>query len=183
MQRLPMYRNTESSDFDANNNKTVFTLRYDPNADPLDPTDADSDSTMASPKPIAIHAYDFTVAVNCLAEIWQWYGMTENQAKLEEFDLSDQTFLQGFKNSTLAAGTVLLRSGDTNSSQWNVRTLRFRSKRYWSKKHKEYRWVIPPIILSPNKKTMMGFSLKNVGDQDNRSYYTHLKIARWHQAT
>lgn len=182
--RLKLMRSEISGALDAGESNNIFNLTFDPaHTQLMVPTDAGGpDQGLTSPKPLAIYSYDMLLASDHLCQAFQFYCDAEDAANASNWDVQNTEFLQSLKKHKLAAGAIGY-SGSGSSSQWHTQNMSFRSRGYWSKKHKEYRWTVPPIILSNNKKNYVGFSVANVSGSDDRSYYALVTINRWAQFT
>ena len=192
-ERLPLRRTEVDSSVAELNTYSVATIEYDPDHPSLlIPTDFAGDKTQVSSKPIVIHAYDFTVTSNVLTRPFQFYCSPEELGEASVYDLSNKDFLYCLKKVGLVPGSVtaafntdLGDLGQVNvSAQCTTRTLRFRSQGYYSKKHKEWRWTVPPIVLSRKRKQIIGWShyvQNDQGSTSDRTVYSDLVIKKWNQ--
>ena len=191
--RMPMTRAEISHNFDHDESASIFTLRYNPeHASMFRPSNIQADETGVSNKPLKIYSYDFTVASTTLCQAFQYYGDFGDYAALSNWDLNNDTFVRGLKQHRLVAGHTGRYVTDWDAAflsdhyvadsiqdtlDWKITTIRFRAR--WNKRKNE--WGIPPITLSNGKKDYIGWSVANVGTQDNRKYYAILTIKKWKQ--
>lgn len=186
--RLKGLRTVLSTNISAGQSTLIGSIQYEPTTTVnMRMGEFDADSTLHSPKPIMIHAYDFTVASDGLCEMYQFYCDDGEESVAADWNPYNADFLQCLKQSELVCGTrqkYALNTGEVESqSVWQQRTIKFRSKSYWSKKHKERRWIVPPIVLSANKKNTVGWSIANPTSTTECSIYAKLRIKNWHQIT
>lgn len=188
LQRIKMLRTVESANFDDNESNVIGSIMYNPSQTyRLIPTEFDDDATLTTPVPIVIYGYEFEVTTNVLTEMFQTYHDEDDAAVAQAWDPGNMTFLSVCKQDKLVPGKVTAYSHGvtgtdiTTVADWATRTIKFRAKGYWSKKHKEYRWTIPPIVLSHNKQNMISWCITNVEGLNNKRYYAKLKITNWKQ--
>jgi len=133
--------------------------------------------------PIIIYDYTVEVCTDVVSTIFQYYCRDEQEVPASNWDTTDVTFLECLKKYRLMSGSIT--DGEVAGNPvGTVTRMSFRSKSYWSKKHREKRWAIPPIVLSKNKKNLLGISIANVSNfHDNRSFYGLITIKRWHKMT
>lgn len=174
-------------------NYNIATITYDPEHPSLmKASDFQDDKSATSNKPMVIYSYDFTVTSNVLVRPYQFYCTPEELSVASDYDLSNPDFLFCLKKVGLVPGsltasfdTAIDNLGDVNrSATWVSRTLKFRAKGYWSKKHKEYRWSVPPIVLSRKRKQIIGWSnfvQNDQGSSTDRTVYSDLVIKKWSQ--
>lgn len=191
-QRLPLMRAELSSNFDGGETSQIFSIRYDPGQggdSRLRPGIGAED--LVSSYPMIIYDYKMEVACDTLCQLYQTYSnyadTAEENASYLDWNMSSRNFLSSLKQHKLIAGHTT-GSMDTEGPNeykekvaWKTGTLYYRAKGYWSKRHKEWRWTRPPIILSKNKKNYFGLQIANVGQSTDRSFYATVTIKKWGQ--
>ena len=188
--RLPMMRSEISSNFDSGETSTLLSMRYDPGKsgdERLKPglnTEANS-----SAYPLVIYDYKIEFATDTLATIYQVYcNYDETPGELSgytDWNMQSRNFQSSLKQHKFVAGsqTAVSPAEGTliDKSLWKQGTLYYKAKGYYSKRHKEWRWIRPPIVLSRNRKNFFGLYAANVGNTDDRSFFGLVTIKKWHQ--
>lgn len=199
-QRLKRLRTELSGNFDSQESAKLLGFRYDAGATANMPSNSPVDletQDWVSNRPIVIHQYKIEVQTTVPAMLWQWYCDSEDSDICSNWDFvmgdgtasASSVFRAGLKQKRMVGGGAVGKAGPVESSQdyalWsNVHTLRFKSKGYYSKRHKEYRWKVPPIVLSANKKDTWGVSVANISSgSDNRSFIASMEVQNWHTVT
>lgn len=191
-QRLPLMRSEISTSFNAGESSQLFSIQYDPGQSGdtrLRPGIGSED--LVSSFPLAIYDYKVEFATDGLSQVYQTYSnkadSSEENATYLDWSMSSRNFLRSLKQHKLVAGSQT-GSMDTEGinefkvkSLWKTGTLYYRAKGYWSKRHKEWRWIRPPIIVSKNKKDYFSIMCANVGNSDDRSFYAVVTIKKWQQ--
>jgi hypothetical protein len=192
LRRLPFFRTEISAAFDAGESSQIWSIRFNPTATSLNlPGEGAmslANEDVHSTRPIMIYDYKLEYASDTLCQAFQYYGDTDDLNNLTNWDPTNQEFVQGLKQHRMIAGSIN-RYVDTTTipdtiatnSQYDRSVLSYRAKGYYSKKHKEWRWIRPPIVLSNNKGNYFGISLANVGQSDDRKFMTTLTIKKWGQ--
>lgn len=188
-QRFPLMRSELSGNLDAGESAQIFSLRYDGGLGPsLNPVTDDEDKI--SSKPIIIYDYKMEVATDGLVQMYQQYcnydATPGEMTGYLDWNTDSEQFKSSLKQHKLVAGSQQAYynpATDTieDKSQFVKSTLYYKAKGYWSKRHKEWRWSRPPIILSKNRKNYFALQLANVGNSDNRSYYALVTIKNYQQ--
>lgn len=184
-QRLPLMRSEVTGQFDEDEDASLLTIKYSPgvteqNIPGSGTSAAFGDGDLISNKPIVIYDYKVELVTNCITQMWQYYADDDDATNASNWNLASQEFLMSLKQHRLTGGAI---NATTSSTTMGVHTLSYRAKKYWSKKHKEFRWIRPPIVLSKNKKNMFGLSVHNASNLDAQSYYATVTIKRWHVMT
>ena len=178
-QRLPMMRSEISSNFDAGETSQLFSLRYDSSSVPtLAPGNNLEDQV--SSKPIIIYDYKLEFVTDGIAQIYQQYcnydATPDEMTGYLDWNLNSEQFYSSLKQHKLIAGAQT-----DDASFWQKGTLYYKAKGYWSKRHKEWRWNRPPIILSKNRKNYFALMCANVSNSDDRSFYACITIKNYAQ--
>ena len=182
VQRIPLNHHEISGQFDAGESSQIMSIRYDPTySSPNTPgsgstTDLGAEDLFTN-RPMIINDYKMEVIHDCSTQLFQYYCDDDELTQADNWSTTSSEFLQHLKQQKLGSGSV--QPSDAIGSRPIKTTLYYKSKRYWSKKHKMYKWIRPPIVLSKNKKNCFGLSICNVSQTDNRSYYAFVTIKNW----
>ena len=179
-QRLPLLRTEISGNFDSGESSQIMSVRYDPNqSGDTRMRPGINMEDLVSSFPIVIYDYKFEWVTNTITQGYQWYCDKEEITVGDNWNPSSTGFLEALKQHKLTAGTQF---ESTSDSIYQKGTLRFKARKYYSRKHRQWKWAIPPIVLSKNKKSAMGFSLANVTTgSNNRTFYATVTVKNWSQ--
>ncbi len=175
-----------SGDLNQGQSAQLMSIKFDPSATeniPGSAAYAPGSEDWKTRSPLIIYDYTVEVVTDVIATLFQYYCRDSDETASSNWDPTDVTFLENLKKYRLMPGSIT--SGEVSGNPvGSVTRMSFRAKSYWSKKHREKRWAIPPIVLSKNKKNMIGISLANVSNyHDARSYYGLITVKRWHKMT
>lgn len=180
-QRIPLLRAAISGEFDSGQSAQIMSIRFDPTGVQNIPgTDGYAPDTedWVTRTPLIIYDYKLQVITDITLAAWQFYCGREEITDSDNWDLDNSTFTENMKQYRLAPGQITNNENQFNSQV--VTTLSYKAKRYWSRKHKQYKWARPPIVLSKNKKDVFGLSIANLSNyHDGRSYYAMASVKNW----
>lgn len=172
-----MIRSEISGNFDAGETAQVFSLQYDPAISPQLALVGNVEDQKSS-RPIIVYDYKMEVATDGVLQMYQSYcnydATPGEMTGYLDWDLGSEQFITSLKQHKLVAGNSASVLGTKG-------TLYYKAKGYWSKRHKEWRWRRPPIILSKNRKNYFALMLANVSNQESRSYYACVTIKNYQQ--
>jgi hypothetical protein len=176
--RLPICRSEETDLVDDGDNKSLFTITYDPELTGNQRMKlTDNTENQISAFPILIYDYLFELVTNYNGTMWQYYCDHTDRNIANIWDLNNGEFHQALKQHKLIFGSQAQQSG---ADGFHKHTLRFKAR--WNYRKKE--WAVPPITLSGSKKNHIGFvtHCKSTGAVD-RTFYGMVTIKRWKQLT
>lgn len=188
VKKIPLMRAAISGAFDSNQSAQILSVRFDPTESDQNIPGTTGESVdlgtedLKVSTPIAIYDYRMDIVTDVVCALWQWYCDDEDITHADNWSMTSSTFLQSLKQYKLAPGNIT--SSENQFTAPVVTTLYYRAKKYWSKKHRMWKWIRPPIILSKNKKNSFGLSIANLSNyHDSRSYYALISIKNWHLLT
>lgn len=196
LRRLKRLRNEISGNFDAGESAELVGFKYDAAATANMPSNSTSDLTAqlwTSNRPIVIKQYTVEVTTTVPSMLFQWYCEEADASICSNWDYADgdfsvspsSIFRAGLKKKRMVSGGYVGKTDSEDYSAWsNVHLMTFKAKGYYSKRHKEWRWTVPPIVLSSNKKDRFGISIANItmGSND-RSYIASIQFNDWYTIT
>lgn len=189
-QRLPIIRTELSGSFDSGETAQLLSIRYIPGSATNEFRPGSGNEDYETEAPLIIYDYKVEFATDTLAQVYQTYchydATPGELAAYLDWNTSSKSFLMSLKQHKFIAGnTNAYFNTNTNTtvtkSQFKQTTLNYRAKGYWSKKHKEWRWTRPPIILSKNRKNYFAIQCANVGNSSQRSYFATVTIKKYAQ--
>lgn len=179
--RIPLFRNELSGAIDYGEDAQLFSLEYRPNLDQL-MTGGENIEDRITGVPTWIYKYRVEITTDFTGYLWQSYIQANEDTNIRSsatnWDLTDEVMARSLKKWRLFSPTIATggRSG----------VLYFQAKSYYSKKHKEYRWAIPPIKLQYNKGDYFSINMVNKAADEsaiNGSYRAMVEIMDWRQFT
>lgn len=200
MRRLKRLRTEISSNFDSQESAKLIGFNYDAAAVGNMPSNSTSDLSAEdwnSNRPIVIKQYKVEVATTVIAMMWQYYCEKADEPIASNWDFAmgdlgaspSSIFRASLKQKKMISGGYVGKAGPSGESQdysafSNVHTLHFKARGYFSKKHKEWRWIVPPIVLSASKKDCFGISVANISSGSNdRSFIASIEFRDWYTIT
>lgn len=182
-QRIPLMRTEISGDFDHGESKSLLQIRYDPDGtNDLPGSGANyavGTDSYTTTRPLIIYDYKIEFCTDVISSLWQWYCDDGDDSAASNWHMNNPTFLECLKQHKMVPGQIT--SAETPVTVISKGTLYYKAKKYWSKKHKMFKWIRPPIILSKNRRNLFGLSAANLSNtEDNRSYYGMVTIKNWH---
>lgn len=190
LKRLSLFRNeAKVASFDGQTDDSLLTIKYDPElagGSRLKPVQNDQD--LISAYPIMISEYKVTLQGDFPGFLWQYYCDEVDATAASNYDFTNYVFTNSLKQYRHLTGSRIASTnstGDVYNSMYSKITLRFKAKSYWSKRHKERRWIVPPIILSGSKNNFFGISVRNLLSAGNidRTFISLVEMKKWHQIT
>lgn len=182
VQRIPLLRAEVSGDFDAHESAEIFSLSYAPTYSNPNTPSSGATTTLGvedafTNRPIVINDYKLELITDVTTHMYQYYCDDDEKTSANNWSTTSAEFATHLKQHKLAAGNI--RSDDAVGAAPRKNTLYYSSKKYWSKKHKMWKWARPPIVLSKNKKNTFGIAINNATELNDRSYYALVTIRNW----
>lgn len=172
--RVPLHVTEKNGTLSAGADNLVFSLTYDM-SQPARLIPGGNSDTLISGYPIAIYAYEFRCLGDFYGQIYQTYGDTDDATNLTDWNLANDEFVLGLKQSRQLAGT---------GSSLDKTVIRYSAKKNPKKLQGRYgKWKRPPIFLGPGAGNGFYCMVHNNSDSENRTFLAHLKISSWKQFT
>lgn len=184
VERIPLLRSEITGAFDQGESASVLSIMFKPTfSNPNMPSLANPSlgaGALTTNRPIIIYDYKMEVITDVATALYQYYCDDDEVAQGgSNWSTTSEEFALAVKQYKISAGNI--NQNDAIGSPPRKSVLYYKAKRYWSKKHKQWKWIRPPIVLSSNKKNTFGLSVNNLSTTlDDRSYYAFVSIKNWH---
>lgn len=172
--RIPLYRSEKMGVVLADADAQIMSLKYDMSA-PYRLKPGLNQEDLISGYPLSIFSYKIMLIGDFFGQLYQTYGDSSDASSLTNYDIADDTFIQGLKQLNMLAGT---------STTLDKTVISYRAKKNPKHLRAKYgKWKRPPIYLGPTAGNYWSVSVHNSSDSIDRTFTAHCKISSWRQYT